>query len=141
MENIKCKRCNRILTNKVSIKLGYGLVCYHKMQLQEAQITSPNNDVIAQLFDRVRKLELDNTFMKYQLKHKVFVGKSQESDLNWDIPEEIKEIKNESKITFNVVVKELRVIFTEDFDYHNVLKPINPIEQPEVPPQVIELFN
>ena len=141
MENIKCKRCNRILTNEVSIKLGYGLTCYHKMQLQEAKITGPNNDVIAQLFDRVRKLELDNTFMKYQLKHKVFVGKSQDSELNWDIPKEIKEIKNKYEITFNVVVKELKVIFTNDFDYHNVLKPINPIEQPENPPQVIELFN
>ena len=143
MENIRCKRCNRVLKSEESIKLGYGPKCFRIINLNGNMhnMDKPNNDLVLELVDRVRKLELDNTFMKYQLKHKVFVGKSQDSELNWDIPKEIKEIKNKYEITFNVVVKELKVIFTNDFDYHNVLKPINPIEQPENPPQVIELFN
>lgn len=36
-ENIRCKRCNRILTSKESIKRGYGLTCYRIVQLQEKQ--------------------------------------------------------------------------------------------------------
>ncbi len=37
-ENIRCKRCNRILTSKESIKRGYGLKCYRIVQLQEKQL-------------------------------------------------------------------------------------------------------
>ncbi len=36
-ENIRCKRCNRILTSKESIKRGYGLKCYRIVQLQERE--------------------------------------------------------------------------------------------------------
>lgn len=43
------------------------------------------------------------------------------------------------KIEFNVIIKELKVIFTEDFNYHDVLKPINGREQPEEPP-IIDFF-
>ena len=86
MEIVRCKRCNRELHSEESIKLGYGKKCYRIIQLQNAQITSPNNTVIEELLNRVRKLELDNNFMKHQLRHKVFVVKSQDSELNWDIP-------------------------------------------------------
>ena len=137
-EVIRCKRCNRILTNEESIKLGYGKKCYKIMQLFQEK---KNDQDLENLLERVRKLELDNTFMKYQLKHKVFVSKSKDSELDWDIPQEVKEVKNEYKIQFNVIVKELNVIFHEGFDYHEVLSPINLIEEPIEPPQVIELLN
>ena len=137
----KCKRCNRVLTSEESIKRQYGRICFRIMQLQEDQITSPNNDLILELVDRVRKLELDNTFMKYQLKHKAYtIGQ------NVDAIERIKQDhhrpeRNVMQVQFNVIVKELKVIFHEGFDYHEVLKPISPIESPETPPQVIELLN
>jgi hypothetical protein len=102
---------------------------------------SPNNDIFLELVDRVRKLELDNSFMKHQLKHKtVAIGQNVESI------ERIKQDhhrpeRNEMKVQFNVIVKELKVIFHEDFDYHEILKPIEVIEEPEIPPQNIELLN
>ena len=107
------------------------------MKLQEAQITSPNNDIILGLVDRVRKLELDNNFMKYQLKHKtITIGQ------NIEAIERIKKDshrpeRNEFKIQFNVIVKELKVVFHEGFDYHEILSPIEVRESP----QVIELLN
>ena len=140
MKIVRCKRCNRELHSEGSIKLGYGKKCYRIIQLQNTQITTPNNDVIDELLNRVRKLELDNNFMKHQLKHKVFVGKSQDSELNWDLKPEVKKVKDETKIQFTFLIKELKVIFNVDnFDYHNVLAPINVRETPEDPPKVIEI--
>ena len=99
----------------------------------------PNND---ELLDRIRKLELDNNFIKHQLRHKVFIGKSQDSDLNWDIPKEVREVRDQFKIEFNVIIKELTVKFEitpgETFDYHNILEPINTRETIEDPPIIIE---
>ncbi len=143
MSEIKCKRCNRILKNPESIKRGYGLKCHRIIQLQKSkeQPEQLNNTILEELLNRVRKLELDNNFLKHQIKHKVFVNGSRDSELNLDIPKEIKEVKNEYKIVFNVVVKELKVIFTEDFNYHDVLKPINPIEELVSPPIPIIMVN
>jgi len=77
--------------------------------------------------------------MKHQLKHKTFVNSSKDSEFNWDIPKEVKEVRNQFKIEFNIVVKELKVIFHEGFNYHEVLKPINVREEPEQPP-IIDLY-
>jgi len=129
-----CKRCGRVLKSEKSIERGYGLKCYRIMQLNQ-QIAGPNNPNMENLLNRVRKLELDNKFMKHQLKHKTFIGTtSKDSELNWDIPKEVMEVRNQYKIEFNVIIKELKVIFTEDFNYHDVLKPINGREQPEESP-------
>lgn len=136
-EIIRCKRCNRVLTNKESIERGYGKFCYKIISLQEQKISLGNDPlshiVLEELLNRVRKLELDNNFMKHQLKHKVFVNSSNNSDSEWDIPKEVKEVRNQFKIEFTVIVKELKVIFnTDNFDYHNVLKPIEPRSEPEI---------
>jgi len=70
------------------------------------------------------------------------INKSKDADLDWDIPKEVKEVKDTMKIEFNVVVNELNVIFKRDddevFDYHDVLKPISVRETPEMPPVIIE---
>ncbi len=130
----KCEICNKWLKNN----RGYNIHC-NRMNNQK-QI---NNSILEELLNRVRKLELDNSFMKHQLKHKVFVGNSKDSMLDWDLTPEIKEIKNETKIQFNVIVKELKVIFTGDnFDYHNALSPVNnPIEELVILPMSIEIVN
>ena len=143
MSEFRCKRCNRILKNKESIERGYGAKCYKIIQLNNIEEPKPeqsNNSILDELLNRVIKLELDNNFMKHQLKHK-FVSKSKDSELNWDIPKEVKEIRSESKIQFNVIVKELKVIFTEDFNYHNILSSINPIEELVSIPMSIEIVN
>jgi len=133
MSEIRCKRCNRILKNKLSIEHGYGDKCYRITQLNKKE---PNESVIDELLNRVRKLELDNSFMKHQLKHKIIVRHSDE-ELDWDIKPEIKQKRDEFKIEFNVVVKELRIIFNKDnFDYHDILEPINARETIEKPPMI-----
>ena len=168
----ECKRCGRVLTSKKSIELGYGRTCYRIHKLNEAnkpentvdleheliilkeQINMmgkyiriqelQNNEVVdSELLNRVRKLELDNNFMKHQLKHKTFVGKSKDSELNWDILKETKEdkeAKNETKSQLTVIIKELKVIFTEDFNYKNILHPVNTIEEIVDPPVLIEII-
>ena len=59
MEEYRCKKCNRILRNEESIKRGYGKTCYNIIQLNQ-NTKGPNNVIIEELLDRVRKLELDN---------------------------------------------------------------------------------
>lgn len=140
MYEIRCERCGRKLSNIESVERGYGKKCYKIVQLNSPK-TKPeqlNSAIIEGLLNRVRKLELDNNFMKHQLKYKTFVNTSKDSELNWDIPEEVKDIRNKYKIEFNVVVNDLKIIFTEDFDYHDILQPINIRETPEVSPLIIE---
>ena len=117
---------------------------YRIINSQNAQITRPNTDITEDLLDRVRKLELDNNFMKHQLKHKtIVIGQNVESI------ERIKQDhhrpeRNIMKVQFNIIVKELKVIFPEDpndFHYTDILKPIDVREQPESPPEVFELLN
>ena len=135
MTEHKCLRCNRVLKSPKSIELGYGGKCYRIIQLGKRQ-ENPNEPVIEELLNRIRKLELDNNFIKHQLKHKTIVSKHPDEDLDWDIKPEIKQIKNEYKIEFKVIVKELKVIFTEDFNIHDVLEPINARETIEIPPMI-----
>jgi len=137
-EIVRCKRCGKKLTNKESIERGYGKYCYKIISLQKEKKVLPG---LEELLIRVRKLELDNTFMKHQLKHKTFVNNSKDSESEWDIPKEVKEVRNQFKIEFTVIVKELKIIFnTDNFDYHNVLKPITPNEE-IIPSPEIELLN
>jgi len=133
--SIKCKRCGRKISNKESIERGYGAKCYRIIQLGKRQ-ENPNESVIEELLNRIRKLELDNNFIKHQLKHKTIVSKHPDEDLDWDIKPEIKQKRDEYKIEFNVIIKELRVIFTEDFNYHDILEPINARETIEKPPMI-----
>jgi len=135
----KCKRCGRKLTSPKSIELGYGAKCYNIIQLNNQETKPKQSNIMEELLNRVRKLELDNNFMKHQLKHK-FIGTSKDSELDWDIKPEVKKAINESEIKFNVVVKELKVILTGDnFNYRDVLSPINPISEPVSPPIAIEI--
>ena len=133
MSEIRCKRCNRILKNKLSIEHGYGDKCYRIIQLNKKE---PNESIIDELLNRVRKLELDNSFMKHQLKHKTIVNSNVESIERIKLDEQRPE-RNEFKIQFNVVVKELKIVFNKDnFDYHDILEPINVREIIEKPPMI-----
>ena len=144
-ENKKCLRCGKELTNPKSIELGYGNFCYKIMKLEESKIIEKTDNVILEeLVNRIRKLELDNTFMKYQLKNKTFVntnGNSKDAELEWDIPKEVKEIKAKFEIEFTVVVKELKLILKGDnFDYHSILTPIEPRTTIEPSPLLKEIL-
>ena len=113
----KCEICGKWLKNV----RGYN-IHYRMMHGQETTKTVELEEIL----NRIRKLELDNNFMKYQLKHKVFTSKSKDSMLDWDIPEEIKEVKCTYKIEFNVVIKELKIVLSneesileKDFRFNN----------------------
>ena len=107
------------------------------MNQEPEQTITPD---ITELLNRLRRLELDNNFIKHQLKNKTFTTtKHPDEDLDWNsIKPEIKEKRDYFKLEFNVIIKELKVIFKENFDYHDILKPINVREQPETPPKVLD---
>ncbi|MHA2282510.1 MAG: DUF6011 domain-containing protein [Promethearchaeota archaeon] len=67
----KCKRCGRVLRSEESIKRGYGKSCYRIVQLNQKLEQSETPDT-TELLNRLRRLELDNNFIKHQLKHKTF---------------------------------------------------------------------
>jgi len=136
----KCKRCGRELRSEESVKRGFGKRCYRIVQLNQESEETITPD-ITELFNRLRRLELDNNFIKHQLKHKTFTTtKHPDEDLDWNtIKPEIKEKRDYFKIEFNVVIKELKVIFNENFDYHDFLKPINVRKQPEEPPLMLDV--
>ncbi|GAG82325.1 unnamed protein product [marine sediment metagenome] len=144
----KCKRCGRELRSEESIKRGFGKRCYRIVQLNQKSQETITSD-ITELLNRIRKLELDNNFIKTQLKHKRFTTtKHSDEDLDWNIKPEVKEKIDTYKIEFNVIVKELRVYFNsnqsilkKDFRYSDEelgIKPMNVREEPEELPPIVE---
>ncbi len=132
-EIIKCKRCNRILTSKESIERGYGGKCFRIIQLQKNDMNRDQD---------IQFLKSEVKFLKRQLKEL----KQNNFVSNIDPIERIKQDqhrpeRDQFKIEFNVVVKELKIIFQgENFNYHKILKPIESITEIEIPPE-IELIN
>lgn len=121
-EIVRCKRCNRILTAKESIERGYGLHCYTLM-----------------LAERIKKNELDISFIKTQLKHRTMINTQ-----NIESIERIKQDlhrpeRDPFKVEFNIVVKELKIVFQDGFNYKDYLKPIEVRETPEEPPVIESL--
>ena len=127
-EQIKCLRCGRILIDPKSIELGYGKICHLKVQ-----ITSPSNDAMIKILDRIRKLEtnepgqlnsaiiedllnrirkieLDNNFMKYQLKHKAIAVNKNIEAIERIREDEYGPERDVFKVQFNIVIKELKII-------------------------------
>lgn len=131
-----CKRCGRELTSAKSVERGYGARCFKITRLQETS-TEISSSVIQELLNRVKKLELDNNFMKHQLKHRVNVVRSSDSNLEWRKASGQRPEQTIIKVEMTVVIKELKVIFHEGFDYHEVLMPINGRTEPELPPMVV----
>jgi len=120
---IRCKRCNRILTSEESIKRGYGPTCYRIMQFQKQE---SEND----LYMEIQFLKYEINFLKRQLRelrtHKALASS------NNVIP--IKRMKqtpnlniNEFRSNFINVVNELKGLFNQgdSFDYHKYLKKIS----------------
>ena len=132
----KCEECGKWLKN---IR-GYN-IHYNRMHRQKQKTNNIETIELGEILNRIRKLELDNNFMKHQLKHKVFINNSKDSMLDWDnIKPEVKKAIDESEIKFNFVVSELKGIFIGDnFDYRDVLVPIEPISEPINIPMSIEI--
>lgn len=142
-EPVKCKRCNAILTSEESIKRGYGKTCYKIITLQgkkklrlklrklfntirhnkqkEPQIQIIQNDslntvVIKDILGRMRKLELDNSYLKSRANQMVSISKY--------VNDPIERIKQEesAKIT-DPTLQQYRNVFHECItDLKEVLK-------------------
>ena len=167
-EPARCKRCNSILTSEESIKRGYGKTCYKIITLQgkntlrlklrklfntirhnkqkEPQIQviqKTNTPEFEDLLDRIRKVELDNTFLKHQIKHKT-VRTTNTGIYHDDSIERIK--LEESEKIVDPLLREYRNAFKECVsELQEVLK----IRKYEIeqstnlndPPQAIDLSN
>ncbi len=129
---IKCQKCGKWFSSKKGFNIHSSRM-HGKQEVNKIQEVNINNSQIAEILDRVRKLELDNVFMKCQLKHKVYTNNSKDSGLDWNIPKEIQEVKDEGKIQFGAIVEEIKTIFTEGFNYHDILTHIGNIETIEIP--------
>lgn len=138
---MKCKRCGRALKSSKNIELGYGSKCFKIIQLQES-LNKPSNALI----------ELKNSYNQLSLKLTILerkVAKFQEKAIsNIDSIErttQITEIQNTpERINFTIVIQELKMIFKgENFNYHEILRPINPRTEIEISPVVekIKVFN
>ena len=130
---MNCKRCGRVLKSEQSIKLGYGATCYRIFKLQEANKPEVNPD----MNQEIAFLKMEIKTLKRMIRNIHVKG----------IAEPIERIKHdnqrpertENEGNMSSVVKEMKKIFTKDFNYHNILKSVNPIEIPMAPP-IIEIL-
>ena len=141
-EKVRCKRCNRILTSRESIERGYGPTCYRIMQLQE-QNSEPNPQKYNQDFNF---LKCEIKFLKRQLKELKQKGitATEINSIERIRQDEHRPERDKFKVEFNVVVKELKMIFRgEKFKYREFLRPVAPRDQIEPSPLLdnVELIN
>ena len=117
----KCLRCGRVLISEKSKILGYGKTCQRILLLHGEKIIQEENKEISklegdknipdieELVNRVRSLELDNNFIKHQLKHKIIISNNSE-DIERIKQDNHRPERDEVKVQFNIVVKELKII-------------------------------
>ncbi|MBA7613598.1 hypothetical protein ES703_20849 [subsurface metagenome] len=124
MCEVRCKRCNRVLKNPKSIELGYGKTCYRIVQMNKVE--NPIDDIAF--------LRMEINALKRQIRE-IRVNGIKTIDKIERIKIDTKPKRNEQEIRFFGCVRELKGIFNMDnWDYRNVLAPINPIESIEMPP-------
>lgn len=120
IKNSHCKRCGRILRNKVSIARGYGPTCYRLSQQNEMERGNISDIKI--------KSELD--FLKCEIKmlKRLLKQAKCNSIHNNNISDPIERIKrdehrperNESKIAMSNVIGELKSLF-KNGNYRDLL--------------------
>ena len=126
-EIIKCKRCGRPLTNSISIELGYGKKCYRIIQLEQEAHTE---EIKSDLINEISFLKMEINFLKRQ-----FNELKSAKVVNYeDSIERIKQIKKQpdtkERSNFTIIINEMKMIFRgEQFDYHEILQPIEPRTQ------------
>ncbi|HDZ18120.1 hypothetical protein LCGC14_1110460 [marine sediment metagenome] len=127
----KCKRCGKELRSVESVKRGFGATCYRIFKLQEAN----NSEVKPEINQEIAFLKMEIKMLKRMIRNIHVKG----------IVEPIERIKQDNQRpertenTGNMtsVVKEMKKIFTENFNYRDILKSVNPIEEPVIPPIMV----
>lgn len=129
MAENKCKKCGKKLTNPVSIERGYGNTCFRSIQLQKSNETEINSEVNQEI-----------AFLKCEIK--TLKRMIRNIQVNGIKTETIKRIKREeqrperntNKGNMVGLVEEMKIIFTEGFNYRDILSPVNGREIIELPP-------
>ena len=129
-----CERCGKELTSKKSIEREegpYGPTCFRIISLQKQEPIVEQSGlvsaVVTDLLERVRKIELDNRFMKHQLKHQHFsVTTNPDANLEWQIKPEIQKVIDVFEGKFVSIIKDLKEVIEtgkpllkEKFRYSN----------------------
>ena len=124
---VKCKRCNRRLTSKLSIERGYGDTCYRIIQLQKTELPKVKSDFNQEL-----------AFIKCEIKTlKRMFRNIQTNGISINPIEKIKQDnlrteKDLNKNNMTNVITELKNIMNSVENIHDILKPIEPRSSPEV---------
>jgi len=129
----KCEKCGRWFKTKRGYNIHHSRMHKHG---QESQKTTSLE--FQDLKNKWNQLSLKFTILERKLKQLEQNGISNQhpdTNLDWDGSKNKPDIhrpeRNTNTIQFIMVVKELEVIFTENFDYHDVLNPIEPRNMPE----------
>ena len=123
MESIKCKICGRPLKNEESIKIGMGKKCYRVFKLQQSALQETND--LVEMKQKWNQLSLKNSVLEKKItKLETMLKSIMESGVqisdqltnNTEAIERIKQERNEVKsaqeISFMVVIKELKMVFS-----------------------------
>ncbi len=130
-EIVRCKRCNRILKNKLSIERGFGETCYRIFKLNKTSVPEINpivNQELILLKFEINKLK--KMFRQIQTKGTI------------DSIERNKQVRPEQKVdgneaNFGSVIQEMKGIFSKIESVFDYLKPVNPIGEPIAPPILV----
>jgi len=130
-EIVRCKRCNRILKNKLSIERGFGETCYRIFKLNKTNVPEINPIVNQELI--LLKFEINKLKKMFkQIQTKGTIGPIERS----------KQVRPEQKVdgnesNFGSVIQEMKGIFSKIESVYDYLKPVNPIGEPIAPPILI----
>ena len=118
---MNCKKCGRKLTNPISIERGYGNTCYRFIQIQEEEekLQEDSNEGLTDLKNKWNKLSLKFSVMEKKFEKLEENGvnvnnQHPDANLEWNPKPKIKKKMDETKIVFNVVVKELKIILNSN---------------------------
>ena len=122
MSEIRCKRCNRILRNKLSIEHGYGDKYYRIIQLNKKPEVKPEfSQELA--FIKCEVATLKRMFRNIQ------INGANIDPINRIKPDEQRPERDANKGNMANVITEMKTIFSRIENVYDILKPINsPIE-------------
>lgn len=113
---VKCLRCNRKLTNKESIKIGYGKKCFKIMELSKKDYS---------IKDTIEFMKFEINQLKKQVNNLKIHGIKQKDTIE-RLKQEKKVITNKQQVKMISCVSELKDIFTKtNGNIKLILKPIN----------------
>ncbi|KKN30015.1 hypothetical protein LCGC14_0838320 [marine sediment metagenome] len=128
---IKCQKCQKWFSTKKGLNIHSSRM--HKNQnVQNVQVVNVNNSQIIEILNSIRKLQLDNVYLKCRVKN--ITGNNHTTEAIERIKmDEARPEQSGNEDNMTKIVKEMKKIFTEDFNYKNILSHVNGIETILIP--------